>query len=294
MSVYITSFHIPSWGDFWDYHHGTSVVEIPFFQSGPESYPIGLFPGKLDFEFSPVTIFYGGNGSGKTTILNLIASKLGIGHRTDINDSEYFGLFSEICELTTHSDFDEINRRCDIITSDDVVQHCFKLRTSNKQITARQHELLERISEVKNKIPNLHGLEDLERYKKDLELRRKSYSEGLRRFVGHTLKTSSNGEAALNYFTSAIDSAGVYLLDEPENSMSPLFQLKLIEFLQTTADFLGMQFIIATHSPLLLGMRNATIFNLDEEGAPKSKFSELENVRILQRFFAERADEFEE
>lgn len=301
MSCYITSLHIPCSEEFWERFKPSdelwenfeenAIALMPFYQNGPENYPVWLFPRKLNFELSPITIFYGGNGSGKSTILNIIAAKLGIGHRADINSSEYFRLFSQICEITTHSDFDEINRRCDIITSDDVFQHCFNLRSKNKEITAKQRELIRRKRHLA--FENLHGLDDLERYKRDLSLKDNTYSANLAKYVGHTLKPSSNGETALNYFTSAIDSAGVYLLDEPENSMSPMFQLKLIEFLQTTASFLGMQFIIATHSPLILGMKNAVIFNLDEEGAPRSKWSELENIRVLQQFFSERANEFE-
>lgn len=127
-----------------------------------------------------------------------------------------------------------------------------------------------------------------------MNLRDNSYSRNLEKYAGHTLRLASNGETALRYFTSSINSAGVYLLDEPENSMSPMFQLELIDFLEQSSAYLGMQYIIATHSPLLLGMKQAVIFNLDEEGAPRCKWSDLENIRILHQFFSERADEFDE
>ena len=67
---------------------------------------------------------------------------------------------------------------------------------------------------------------------------------------------------------------------------------KLIEFLEMTSNFLGMQYIIATHSPLLLGMSKAKILNLDEEGAPECSWAELENIRILHDFFAQREADF--
>ena len=59
-----------------------------------------------------------------------------------------------------------------------------------------------------------------------------------------------------------------------------------------TSGFLGMQYIIATHSPLLLGMSKAKILNLDEDGAPECSWAELENIRILHDFFAQREADF--
>ena len=68
--------------------------------------------------------------------------------------------------------------------------------------------------------------------------------------------------------------------------------MKLVEFFEKSARFFDMQFIIATHSPLVLGMKYAKIYNLDEEGAPERKWGELENIRILHDFFMSREDEF--
>lgn len=60
-----------------------------------------------------------------------------------------------------------------------------------------------------------------------------------------------------------------------------------MEFIELSAHC-GIQFIIETHSPLLLGMKNAKILNLDEEGAPGLQWNELENIQILQEFFAQK------
>ena len=145
---------------------------------------------------------------------------------------------------------------------------------------------------MSGQIAPLRGMEDFDRWKRDISMQRKTFSENLRKYSKHFLKPASNGETALEFFTSTINSAGIYLLDEPENSLSPSFQLKLIEFLEMTSEFLGMQYIIATHSPLLLGMSKAKILNLDEEGAPECCWAELENIRILHDFFARREADF--
>lgn len=307
MSRYITELYIPNDMDFFcqvenliqQGHKEYSFTRFKFYEDS-ERYPLGLFPEGLRLEFAPVTILYGNNGSGKSTILNLMAENLEIGRRTPINNSPYFSLFAKICQLSTHSDFDDIDRRRDIITSDDVFKHCFTVRDTNREIMKSQNAAIQKkVSVLRGefKVANLHGLDDSERYKHDIRERRNlekspSFSSYLKHFERHTYKPSSNGETALEFFTSTINSAGVYLLDEPENSLSPSFQLKLIEFLEMTSDLLGMQYIIATHSPLLLGMSKAKILNLDEKGAPECNWAELENIRILHDFFTQREADF--
>ena len=79
------------------------------------------------------------------------------------------------------------------------------------------------------------------------------------------MRTYSNGESAFRYFTNKITENGLYLLDEPENSLSPALQQELVQFLSDSARFFGCQFVISTHSPFLLAMRGAKIYDLDEE-----------------------------
>ena len=97
MSRYITELYIPNDMDFFcqvenliqQGHKEYSFTRFKFYEDS-EKYPLGLFPGGLRLEFAPVTILYGNNGSGKSTILNLMAEILEIGRRTPINNSPFF------------------------------------------------------------------------------------------------------------------------------------------------------------------------------------------------------------
>lgn len=79
------------------------------------------------------------------------------------------------------------------------------------------------------------------------------------------MRDHSNGESAFFYFTEKIKENGLYLLDELENSLSTQKQQELLRFLEDYARFFGCQFVIATHSPFLLSMRGAKIYDMDKE-----------------------------
>ena len=85
----------------------------------------------------------------------------------------------------------------------------------------------------------------------------------------------------------------LYLLDEPEVSLSPQNQVKIAEQINQMARYLDIQFIIATHSPFMLGILNAKIFNLDTKNYKIQKWTELENVKYFYNFFKDRMNEFE-
>lgn len=76
-----------------------------------------------------------------------------------------------------------------------------------------------------------------------------------------------------------IEPDNLYLLDEPEVSLSPQNQVKLAQKINEMARYLGIQFIIATHSPFMLGILDAKIYNLDTKEYEVQKWSELEYVQ---------------
>ena len=85
----------------------------------------------------------------------------------------------------------------------------------------------------------------------------------------------------------------LYLLDEPAVSLSPENQVILAEEINKLARLLQCQFIIATHSPFMLGTLNAKIYNLDTKDYDIVKWSDLENVRYFYDFFKRHEREFE-
>ena len=96
----------------------------------------------------------------------------------------------------------------------------------------------------------------------------------------------------MRYFTDRILENALYLLDEPENSLSYALQKDLAKYISDSARHFGCQFIIATHSPILLSMADSVIYDLDETPVTMKKWTELANVRLLFDFFEEKRDEF--
>ena len=103
----------------------------------------------------------------------------------------------------------------------------------------------------------------------------------------------SNGESAFIYFTEKIKDNALYLLDEPENSLSPKLQRKLADFIEESVRFYGCQFIISTHSPFLLAMKSASIYDLDTPHVSRREWYELENVKEYYNLFNQNKNKFE-
>ena len=242
-----------------------------------------------EIEFAPVTIFYGGNGSGKTTALNVIAEKLHLQRDTLYNRSNFFEDYTKLCRFTTAQQIPNHSR---MITSDDVFDFILNLRSLNEGIDHKREDLFDEYLDVKYSHFQMRSLDDYEQLKKVNTARSKSQSKYVRENVMNNVRTHSNGESAFLYFTEKIQERGLYLLDEPENSLSPEKQQELLQFLEDSVRFFGCQFVIATHSPFLLSMREAKIYDLDEEIVDVKHWTELKNVRSYYEFFKKHEDEF--
>ena len=241
----------------------------------------------LDFE--PVTILYGGNGSGKSTVLNVIAEKLGLERDTLYNRSSFFEDYTDMCDYKVDQKIPKGSR---IITSDDVFDFMLNLRSINNGIDRRREELFEDYLDAKYSHFQMRSLDDYEQLKKVNMARSHTQSKYIRKNLVDNVREHSNGESAFLYFSEKIQENGLYLLDEPENSLSPQKQQELLKFLEDSARFFGCQFIMATHSPFLLSMRGAKIYDMDEETVDVKRWTELENVREYYRFFKKYEDEF--
>lgn len=138
----------------------------------------------------------------------------------------------------------------------------------------------------------MKSMADYEQLKKVNTARSKTQSKFVRNRLMDNFREYSNGESAFIYFTEKIDENGLHILDEPENSLSPKRQMELMNFIEDSARFLRCQFIISTHSPFILAMKGAKIYDLDENPVDVKRWTELENVRTYYDFFKMHEKEF--
>ena len=184
-----------------------------------------------------------------------------------------------------------------IITSDDVFDYMLAVRTNNEEIEEQKAPAKDSWAELKyGQSIRFNGMDDYEDLRLQLLARRKAVSRRkfLQRTIGKEVRLNSNGETAMQYFEQRLKNDTLYCLDEPENSMSPQLQQELVKLIGTMARYCGCQFIIATHSPFLLALNGARIYDLDADPVDIKNWWELENVRAYYKFFKEHRTLFEE
>lgn len=245
--------------------------------------------GLLELEMEPVTILYGGNGSGKTTALNVMAEALKLHRDSRYNRSSFFEDYIALC---THELRSEIPERSRVITSDDVFDFMLNLRAVNAGVDEKREELFQEYLDAKYSDFHFRTMEDYDRMKTVNMARSNTQSRYVRKNLMENLSEHSNGESAFLYFTQRIEEDGLYLLDEPENSLSPARQQELCQFIEDSARFFHCQFLIATHSPFLLAMRGAKVYDLDANPVTIRRWTELPAVRAYYDFFQAHAKEF--
>lgn len=262
-------------------------------------YPFKIFPVKMlsSVDFAPITMLYGGNGSGKSTLINLIAAKLNAIRYSEFNSAPMFSRFVDICD----AEYYRYPKASYVLTSDDVFDYVLNARSVNEKIDEKRNELFDKYVTTRAEalanpeIGMLKNLNDYDRWSETREIlsKRRTQSSYVRARVAPDIDLYSNGETALRYFIDRIDEDALYLLDEPENSLSIELQIKLMEYIAATSVATKSQFIIATHSPIFLSMKDAKIYNLDSCPADTCRWTELPNVRRYFDFFMEHRSEFD-
>ena len=266
---------------------------------------VGLF--RMDFE--PITILCGGNGSGKSTALNVIAQKLRINRSSAYNSGELMDDYVDMCDLQADTNLtaenpgsvgntariDDIARIACMVTSDDVFKTMLQDRVRRNQTILESRKLTEqandpnldrRIHDILREGLDFETGENVDEFKDFMMMRKMSVSRYLREKLGKEERGMSNGENSFVYMTQLLSSPGLYLLDEPENSLSPDNQMKLSDYLVYMARCNNSQIIMATHSPFLLATPYAKIYNLDASPARICKFAELQSMKTYYQFFS--------
>jgi len=237
----------------------------------PFSVPVVRALESLEFP-TAVTFFVGENGSGKSTLLEAIAAAVGVptvgseGVRDDATLAAQRALAKHLRLAWTHR-----------------THKGFFLRAEDffgftKYLARLRAELQTRLAEIEVEYADRSG------YARGLARGPMASSlADMERRYGVDLDANSHGESFLKLFRSRFVPGGLYLLDEPEAPLSPQSQLGLIAMLK---DMLTQdaQFIIATHSPILLAFPNATIYTFDDQPPKRVEFEELEHVRLTRDF----------
>ena len=254
-------------------------------------YPFKLFPQReLEYiEFAPITIFYGGNGSGKSTLLNIIAEKLGVMRHSAFSGGAFFGEYVSRCEVRAG----EVPAGSQILTSDDVFDYMLNIRYLNDGIDVRREELFEDyVSRKSIQHRRLKGFDDYDDWKETMDAKTKTQSQYVRERLMRNVDMYSNGESAMKYFVEHIKENALYLMDEPENSLAISLQKELCKYIIDSSRHFGCQVILATHSPVLLSIPEAVIYDLDEIPVSIKPWTGLDNVRQYFEFFEEHRNEF--
>ncbi|HJA31120.1 MAG: AAA family ATPase [Clostridiales bacterium] len=283
--MYLTEFRFPD-----------SDQEFSFFMEIKRTCYDSFYPfqvlsaiGFSRMDFEPVTILYGGNGCGKSTALNVIAGKLGLRRQTAGNSSNFFGEYLRMC---SYESCGRIPKESCILTSDDVFDFMLDLRALNEGIDRKREEVFEEYLDAKYADFHFRTMADYDRLKQVNLARSKTQSKYVRRRLMDNVREHSNGESAFLCFTDRIRENALYLLDEPENSLSAARQLELAKFLEDSARFFGCQLVISTHSPFLLSMRGAKIYDMSENPVDVKRWTQLESVRTYYDFFKKHEGEF--
>lgn len=111
---------------------------------------------------------------------------------------------------------------------------------------------------------------------------------GFAGYGGKSLHHQSHGESFMSLFSNRFQGKALYLLDEPEAALSPQRQLTFLRILKELSEERGCQFIIATHSPILLAYPGAAIHEFSEDGIAKVDYEDTEHYRITKYFMDHR------
>jgi len=254
----------------------------------PNIYPYHVFAKKSErlLLFAPITILYGNNASGKSTMLNIIANKLKLegqeyATNNQYGNTSYFMNFVRECEFALGED-EEGKRIAGIplksryIKSEDIL---YEIKKIQQEKILGEGYIYEHVRRGLSK-------EEIEKLKDSYTMNRQL------EIIKFAQEKYSNGETTLQMLEDYIEPDALYLLDEPEVSLSPQNQTILAEKLNNMARFLGCQFIISTHSPFMLGTLNGKIYHIDTEELDEVNWTELENVRYFYDFFEKHKKEF--
>ncbi len=232
--------------------HSRSVSLYPERYPTRESYPFNLplFHETREIAFpTPVTLFVGENGTGKSTLLEAIARGCGI----------------HIWQKAETTRF-EVN------------------------LYAKNLHRYLAIDWTAGVVPGSYfGSQVFHDFARMLDTWAAADPGQIEYFGGRSLLTQSHGQSILAFFRARYALKGLYLADEPETALSPRSQIALLQTLAEATEAGRAQFIIATHSPILLACPGATIYSFDDSPVRPIDYEETDHYKLYRSFMEDRA-----
>lgn len=257
--------------------HLQSLTPRPFLESDTGDFPftVPIVKSLQEIKFtSPVTFFVGENGSGKSTVMEALAcavESITVGSESVKTDKT----LAPIRKLAKYFKlaWTKRTRKGFFLRAEDFFGYARSMRQTREEME----------EEIANVERDYKG-----RSKLATDLAKSAYTgqlAAIKNRYGKDLDNYSHGEAFLTLFQARFVPGGLYLLDEPEAALSPTRQLTFISALKQMLEQ-ESQFIIATHSPIILAFPNAQILQFKDGEIREVKYNELEHVNLTRDFLS--------
>lgn len=221
------------------------------FNTYPFSLPIIKNLKSINFP-TQVTFFVGENGTGKSTILEAIANKADFGPEGGSKNIHF-----KTSEEKTYNGTERLAQQLTL---------SWRLKPTNGYFF--RAESFFNIANYLDTMARENGGPE------------KAYAP----YGGKSLHEQSHGESFMAFFKNRLGNNGFFILDEPEAALSPQRQLSLMVIIHEMCKNPDAQFIIATHSPILLAYPNATIYSCDAASLTKIAYTDTHHYQITKQF----------